>query len=197
MLPLLLLAAAVAPGTGNLLRSGDYPGWAQAHERSAAAMVRLLVAPDGRIANCETLSTAGDANLAAEACRKVRGRHTTPGRLADGSGAWSRVTTMIRFYLPGGPDEAVGTMGPSPDVELSVRRLPGGAGSADVGVVLTLDAAGAVTGCNGDPALAASPALVSAVCASGARLGAAAITDDTGHPVAGVTRLLVRLTAAG
>ena len=117
---------------------------------------------------------------------------------ADGNAAWSQATMMASFYAPGLAEaDEVARSGPTPDAELTVSRLPGGAERADVKAVLAVDEHGAATQCAADPraGAASSGALVRAVCASSATLGLKPVAAPDGHALRYVTPLTVRLIA--
>ena len=195
-----LAMTLTGPDLGTLLRVQDYPEWAVNKSSSAAALVRLLVDPTGKIVRCETVATEGNANLAAQICVVARHHKVHPAITADGSPAWSQAMTMARFYIPGAAEaDRIAKLGQSPDAELTVNRLPGGAGMIDVKVVLAVDEQGVPTLCTTDPRsdVGGNPAaLAAAVCANRATLGLKTVTAPDGHPLRYVTPLTVRLIAA-
>lgn len=216
---LFVLTAALAlagPDLDLLVHAGGYPAGAEQRGRSAAALVRVLVDPDGRVVRCETMAMVGYQDLAAQACVRARHRKVRPAVDAGGAAAWSQATTMVQFYAPG-LDEAdeVARNGPGPDAELTVSRLPGGARQTDLKVVLAVDEHGVATDCAIDPGAAPQKSatgsgatgsgatgvgavgLVRAVCASRAALGLKPVTAPDGRALRYVAPLTVRLTASG
>lgn len=197
MITLALLAGAlIGPDTSRAVRGEDYPARAIEKSLSAAALVRVLVDPKGRIAACDTLTVRGDAMLAREVCARLRRRTLDPAHFADGSPAWSQAVTVGRFYTPGGADsDEIARLGPEPDAELTVQRLPSGAASADVRVVLAVDEQGKAVDCAIDPRppYGTTPALAAAVCANKTMLGTAAVSGPDGRPLRYVTPRTVRL----
>lgn len=203
----LMAALALAgPGLDAVFQSGGYPLGAMQQGRSAAALVRLLVDPNGRVVRCETMATVGYPDLAAQACVRALHRKARAALDAGGSPAWSQATTMVQFYAPGAIEaDEVAKSGPTPDAELIVSRLPGGAHQADVKVLLAVNEQGVATDCAIDPRAAGlehargadSPMLISAVCASRAALGLKPVIAPDGHAVPYVTTLAVRLSASG
>lgn len=199
-MPFILTMALVlaGPDLDKLVSPSGYPVGSVQKGRSAAALVRLLVNPTGRVVRCDTMATVGNGSLAREVCARARHRSVHPAVGADGSAAWSQATMMASFYAAGLPEaDEVAKSGPTPDAELTVSRLPGGADRADVKVVLAVDEQGAATQCAADPRAAASiPAvLVKVVCASSTALGLKPVVAPDGHPLRYVTPLTVRLIA--
>ena len=132
------------PDLDKLVSPSGYPVGSVQKGRSAAALVRLLVNPTGRVVRCDTMATVGNGSLAREVCARARHRSVHPAVGADGSAAWSQATMMASFYAAGLPEaDEVAKSGPTPDAELTVSRLPGGADRADVKVVLAVDEQGA------------------------------------------------------
>lgn len=195
----LAMAQALAgPDLANLVGPGGYPAGSVQNGRSAAALVRLLVDPTGRVVRCETMATVGNGSLAGEVCARSRHRKVRAAVDADGNPAWSQATMMASFYAPGLPEaDEVAKSGPTPDAELTVSRLPGGTDRADVKVVFAVDEHGVATSCAADPrAEAATPvAQVKAVCASSAALGLKPVSAPDGHPLRYVRPMTVRLIA--
>ena len=200
---ILTMALALAgPDLGNMVSTRGYPVGSLQKGRSAAALVRLLVDPTGRVVRCETVATVGSRSLAGEVCVRARHRQLRPAVDANGSPAWSQATTMAQFYAPGSPEaDEVARSGPSPDAQLTVSRLPrtGGsvAGQADVRVVVAVDEQGQAVDCAIDPRppYGTDPKLAAVVCANRAMLGTKPVSDPGGRRLRYVAPMTVRLVA--
>ena len=178
----------------RVMKVDDYPGWAQRKGQSAAALVDLLIAPDGRIVRCEIIQGVGSDELSRTICKTVQNRRAIPARDAKGIAVHGHLRTLLKMFLPeteGGRQIAASAS--PPDVILSVSRLPEGRDKADVEVLAALDETGRVTDCSA--AVPESEAtLVKVVC--GYREGLArSVAGADGRRVRYVTKLKVRLTA--
>lgn len=198
MLALLLAAAAgpMLPPLDRALTFTDYPAAALQDDLSAAALAEIAIAPDGRVTACKAVQRFGDARLANGICAIVARKTLRGATFRDGTPAPAYVTELVRLTLPGTrTGDAVAAIDQQPDATLAVSRLPDGAASADLRLVIAVDPQGAVTDCAADPAReTAAPALVAAVCANHAQWRRPA--HPAGAPVAYVSSLKVRVTAA-
>lgn len=207
---MLTMALALAgPDLERVLSRKGYPTGSVQGGRSAAALVRLLIDPNGVVVRCETVATVGYGSLAREVCGRAHHRKVHPAVDANGNPAWSQATTMAQFYAPGSPEaDDVARSGPIPDVQLTVSRLPRTAGGvtnqsdanqSDVRVVVAVDEQGKAVDCAIDPRppYGTNPKLAAVVCANRAMLGTKPVSDPGGHPLRYVTPLTVRLIVGG
>jgi len=164
MLIMLAAAALQLPAYGQLLAPEDYPAAAQTHELSAAAVVDLLIDPQGRVIGCDTRSTAGDAGLGEQICGITLNRRVAPARLRDGTPSYGAVHTALKLFLTGTKQgDFIHNLQHSPALELSVKHLPDGAARMEGALLLAVDAQGVVTDC--EPlAKAGKPSLPPALC---------------------------------
>lgn len=195
MLAVILSAAALtAPALSSSI--GDYPQDAVKAEVSAAALVRVVVNPNGKAVSCETLQRFGDEKLSLRMCPIIlRGRHK-PAHLRDGTTTWGQVTMLYRLFIPGTAQGAkMAALQEAPVGPLKIDHLPGGAATAEVKIVLALDAHGQVSDC-GPGHEEKQTSLVSALCASPAALTRKPLVAPSGEAVAYVTDLRLALLAA-
>jgi hypothetical protein len=211
MLPVVLaMAQALAgPDLDKLLSPKGYPVGSIQRGRSAAALVRVLIDPDGIVVRCETMATVGSESLANEVCGRAHHRKVHPASDANGRPAWSQATTMAQFYVAGSLEaDKVAHSGPDPDAQLTVSRLPAGSGSAagqadanqaDVRVVVAVDEQGKAVDCAIDPRppYGTNPRLAAVVCTNRAMLGTKPASDPGGRPVRYVRPMTVRLVTGG
>jgi TonB family protein len=101
----------------------DYP--MKAFEKSAEGVTRfeLLIAPDGRIADCKVTSSSGNEELDKTSCFLASKRAKfRPARDADGRAVWGTYRTQALWALP----EHKLISPPAPDLEVSLNQLPDG-----------------------------------------------------------------------
>jgi len=184
MLAMFLMVAAAAPDRLRpLLTAEDYPSWAVASEVSAAALVDVLIDPQGKVVRCETVTTYGPAKLAREVCQAISRKRLSPTRTAEGQPIHVALRTLMRFYLPETSDgKRVRALQQPSDVLLTVTSLPSGAKSARVSVDLLVDESGGVISC--EPLIAGSEAtLAAAACKARGQLGISKMVDNEGKAI--------------
>jgi hypothetical protein len=154
LLAMLLAVAGVAtthadaPDPEQLLTVEDYPQFALVRDLSAAAMVELYVSPQGRAMECQPGKVWGEGELADAMCDILRHKHLPPAHLANGAPAYSVVRGMARLFIPGtrGGDDILRLSAPA-DIEMMAPHLPGGAGRAELSLLLTVTPEGTVADC--------------------------------------------------
>ena len=169
-IPLFLVAAALSaplPIDGSLPGTKDYPTEALTKEISAAALVELVITPQGKVASCTLLASSGDAKLANAMCGLVNRRKWTAARSPDGAPVYGVVRTLLRFFIPEtAVGDKIGAMSQSPDIEMTVSHLPGnGIRFYDAKVSLLVGRNGSVEACEPRVATtAAQPVLAKLGC---------------------------------
>jgi TonB family protein len=101
----------------------DYPMKAFEKQWEGVTGFELLVAPDGKIADCKVTKSSGYAELDKTSCylatRRVKFR---PAKGPDGQSVWGVYRTQAVWALP----ERFIDAPPPPDLEVSVNALPAG-----------------------------------------------------------------------
>ncbi|HYD23899.1 MAG TPA: hypothetical protein VEB68_03820 [Croceibacterium sp.] len=196
---LILLAAALsAPRLDARFEeqvNERYPQWALHTETSAAALVELVVKPNGRIERCELLDAVGSERLAEEMCQETEGTRLRPATDAAGNPTYGVMRTLLQLTVPGdGLATAENTVEPI-DLELTHDSLPAGyPGGFVLEVDLLVDRGGSVAAC--DAAYGGPPAVfepyVAMACeeARALELAPLAVEGDAARPY--VTRRRVR-----
>lgn len=154
----LTLAAAAAlsaplPVTTSQRRPAKFPSEFAAAGKSAAAIIELVVAPQGKVVQCRILQTYGDESFARKFCRYVNVRYWASARDGNEAPVYGVVKTLLRMTLPGTPQgDELADLTQGPDLELDVSELPKAANEAlDVKVSLWVDASGSATQCEPRP----------------------------------------------
>lgn len=143
------LLAAPTPLTGKRVKPSDYPQRHIQDEKSAAAIVEIVVAPDGTDSRCTVLMTFGDEEFAREMCAFQNPHSWRPAVDSDGRPTYGIVRTVVAMFLPDTPQgDAVSRIRMKPDLELVVDKLPDTAKERlNVAVSVQSDASGKVIGC--------------------------------------------------
>lgn len=85
----------------RLFNSGDYPRVAANQDQSGQVEVVLLIAPDGKVADCTLTATSGIAALDAQTCAIIRARaRYKPAVGLDGKPARDVDHARIRWIMP-------------------------------------------------------------------------------------------------
>ena len=94
-------AATPLGNPGRWATSDDYPARALREERTGTTRFRVTVGTDGRVRNCEVLTSSGSPDLDAATCANVAHRaRFTPATDAGGArvnGSW---TSAVRWVIP-------------------------------------------------------------------------------------------------
>ncbi|MCW3796791.1 hypothetical protein OMW55_03095 [Sphingomonas sp. BN140010] len=195
-MPILPLSAAAlalsVPSAGGSLKYTDYPEWALRAEASAASLVSLSLTPGGKLFACRSEQELGDPRLAGDICSLLRGRRFPHATLRDGTASYARVQELIRLFLPDTSDGGrIASLRASPNAEFQVKSL-NGQPSADVDVVLAVNANGSITDCG--PKSGGTSALIKAACSQSSSFQVPAMTDESGRAVPFVTNWRVRFS---
>jgi TonB family protein len=142
----------------------DYPQKAFDREWKGAATFELLVAPDGRPANCRITHSTGYDVLDRQTCWVAMHRaRFTPARGPDGNLAYGVYRSQVVWHRP---DQENLQRDPGPDLEVSLAALPDGAKDPPaVKVAYYVDAAGNPSSCTRLPDSQQPKQLVDAACA--------------------------------
>ena len=147
----LILAATLTmtpPDLGSVLGPSDYPVWALQDNESAAAILDLLIEPNGKISRCQSGAIYGSKRLASEICDLVKGNRVGPARDPTGNNIHGVAHTLLRLWLPDTNNgREIERLQQASDVVLSVNRLPGEAKRAEVDVAVMVDEEGKVLAC--------------------------------------------------
>lgn len=81
----------------------DYPQDAIRKEEQGTVAFRLIIAPDGRVTDCQIDSSSGSSALDAATCRILRSRaRFAPARDSGGSAVADEMSGRIKWVLPAG-----------------------------------------------------------------------------------------------
>ncbi|GGC26281.1 hypothetical protein GCM10011371_12310 [Novosphingobium marinum] len=92
----MLSAAFFIPDVSGAAGATDYPDWAIRKEKSAAALVDVVVDPAGRVISCKPQQTFGDERLAGQICSKLSARDMKSARDATGTTRFFADTVLVR-----------------------------------------------------------------------------------------------------
>lgn len=161
------LLAAPLPNPNMQIGPSNYPANYLRDEKSAAAVIEIIVTPDGKVAKCRELKTFGDEKFSNELCKLQNSRAWRRALDENGQPIYGVVRTLFRMFVPGTQQgNYIAHLAQEPDVELTVNRLPTPiANYLDVRVSLKVDASGVVTNCEAraEPAISANYARIACV----------------------------------
>jgi TonB family protein len=195
----MLLAGAVVAATpvtpAPWFEFHDYP--MKAFERNAEGVTEfeLLVAPDGRIANCAVTQSSGHQDLDRATCHLANKRvRFNPARDGDGQAVYGVYRSQALWAIP--ENTIAATAGP--DLEVTVNQLP--AGTAEPPVVklaYAVDAQGRASSCTLLPSsLKQPPVLVELGCKElMSKIGSAPVVGPAGLPVAAIKTAAVKFNS--
>jgi TonB family protein len=168
MLGALLAAAVVATTPATPLPwfdLNDYPVKAFAREWQGVTTFAVVVAPDGRAADCKIVKSSGYEVLDRQACFVAMKRAKfTAAAGADGRPAYGVYRSQVVWQRPDRPalQRELG-----PDLEISLNQLPAGTTGPGVKLAYYVDAAGNPSACTPLPDSAAQPRqLVDVACSA-------------------------------
>lgn len=170
----------------------SYPSDDLRKDRSAAAMVKLVVATNGKVLSCQLIEQIGNAALASKICGLMKRFKLAPARLANGSSVLGVTTTLVRFCVPGSPEgDMVCAASQAPDATAKSATV---GQSIDVKVVLHI-------GSDGKPGQCAvysaeQVAMTDEVCRLAAKLPFGVESGENGLPTTYVTDRTILLMAA-
>lgn len=77
----------------------DYPSSALRRNQSAAALLELIVDPEGGLVDCITRATFGDEDLAEDICKLQSNAELTAARDAQGNAAYGVLRVLITYSI--------------------------------------------------------------------------------------------------
>ena len=163
----LLSAAVIAAAPATPLpwfNMDDYPMKAFEKEWRGASVFEVLVAPDGKPADCTITKSSGYQELDRHTCFIAMHRaRFTPARGPDGSPVYGAYRSVVMWHRP---DQERLQGEPGPDLEVTVSALPNGAKEPPaVKVAYFVDPAGNPSICTPLPDSKVQPkALLDAAC---------------------------------
>jgi TonB family protein len=145
---ILIMANAMAlPSAGARFDLREYPDWALQQRRSTRASVELTVNPDGKIENCTVLESLGSAELAAAACTHYLQGKVKPATTPDGTRVYSLWHIDFTMLADGHEANVVREERLSPDLELTVNKIPAGKDRMSLQVAVLIATDGKVQAC--------------------------------------------------
>jgi protein TonB len=163
----LLSAAVIAAAPATPLpwfNMDDYPMKAFEKGWRGTTKFEVIVAPDGKPANCTVTSSSGYGELDKHTCFIAMHRaRFTPGRGPDGGPVYGTYRSVVMWHRP---DQERLQGEPGPDLEVTVSALPDGTKQPSaVKLAYYVDASGSPSACTPLPDRRAQPkALMDAAC---------------------------------
>ena len=95
------VAARPKGNPGNWATTNDYPSRALREEREGTTGFRLVVGPDGKVADCTVTRSSGSADLDEAACSNIRRRaRFEPAKDGDGNPTTGSYSSSVRWVIP-------------------------------------------------------------------------------------------------
>ena len=190
-------ALTAAQWTTPVVTLDDYPKSALLREKSAAVMLDLLIDPEGNVVRCSQSSAVGDKNLADKMCGIAEKKKAEPARDAKGRRSFGFRRDFASLSLPGTSQaEAIGDVGPSPDIDFEVASVPAGTTSPVlVSVTIAVDKAGKTTGCEFSKD-SKNSAFGAVACQQIGGMDFPKLTDSGGRAVSYIRPMTVRFSLA-
>lgn len=136
-----------------LFSNDDFPAYLVIQGISRTVHTRTIVRRDGSVESCAAEVSSGDTKLDAYTCALIlkRGKFL-PAKWTDGSPVYALIRVPVRWMIAGAPSSVEDIMKKTvPHFELSVNRLPKGAGSiVGVNLIVAADEKGRVQACSED-----------------------------------------------
>jgi hypothetical protein len=176
----------------------DYPAKAVRNEWSAAVLMELLIAPDGRVAKCTPIAGFGNQDFASMFCAIASKKRALMSKDPSGRPSYGVVRELVKFFLQGTEQgQLIEDLPPlKPDFEFEVQQLPQSIGSSlDTTIAVAVDEIGKITSCK--PAGAAGNSYGQTACGQMLGTNLAAVRDSSEKPVSYVQHLRVRFVAPG
>lgn len=165
------LLAAPLPDPSKQAVVSDYPAHYLAADKSAAAILEIIVAPDGKIAQCRVLKTFGHERFAQEMCAFQKPRSWRGAVDQNGRPAFGVIRTIFKMFAPDTKQgNSIRDLVQLPDIVLTVNKMPDDfKHHLDVNVSLQIDASGNAIHCEprADPGV---PEKFSSIACSQARI---------------------------
>ena len=164
--------AAPLPVPTRQAGPADYPTRYLQAERSAAAIIEIIIDPDGRIAQCREIEAFGDVKFAHEFCTLQKSSRWRAAVDESGKPTYGLVRTLFRMFIPNSPQgDEIARLAQLPELELTVNRLPAAADDhLDIKISLQVDASGTVTNCEPRPDQAVPRNFAAEACAQANQL---------------------------
>jgi len=171
----------------------DYPMKAFEKNQEGVTQFELLVAPDGKIADCTIVGSSGHEVLDRTTCHLATKRvQFTPARGPDGQAVFGVYRTLAVWALPQNNIPS----NPGPDLEVNVNRLPDGTAKPPVvKLAYSVDAQGTASSCTVLPSSLKQPqVLVDLGCKELLSKSSGAVVGPSGQPVTAVKTAAVRFS---
>lgn len=192
---LLISGAATLPAFDTEALLARYA--AMRSDASGAALVEVVVRPDGKAATCRAIMMAGARPIAGRICPTLRALRWRPATVA-GTPAYGRVRQIYKMFAPDTREgREIAALQQAPDLEIFVApRGPVAGPYPPLRLILTVDASGQATECAAPAAEAANPELAALACAQarGMRFDPLLLA---GEATPFVTNLIVKFTSGG
>lgn len=200
----ILLASAIsAPSFPDaaLRRLNEYPTWAVREGKSTAAVLDLLVTPDGWVRDCTVISFVGDERLARVECEIHKRVRMRPAIGPDGAPIAAKYRTWINLWVDNNSAQQrqVQQAKWPPDMTLKLANLSERTHEPiDIELELLVDTTGAVIVCEAGRRYEESKhaALVQAGCREAMKLTVEPLVESSGAAVQHVANLRVRFEGA-
>jgi hypothetical protein len=191
-------ALAAAQWNGPPVDHDEYPAAALRDRKSAAVLVDVEFAPDGKVLHCEPIASQGDAELAGQLCPIMQAKQVKPATDASGAPAFGFRRDLVSLYMPGTKQgDEIAKMAPRPEVQLQVASLAGiDAPAIAFSLTIAVDQAGKVTACE-HRETPPNAKYADAACGAVKGMEFDKLADAGGKPVAYVRPVLVQMTATG
>lgn len=179
-----LAFAAPANNPGTWLSDRDYPAGALKRREEGTVGFRLLISPTGRVGRCDVTQSSNSADLDAATCAMIVGRSRfKPAKDETGQPSYNLYSGHLSWILPGRVPPRTKPPVPSPDMELTVRQLPGGAREKIIRLIARFDAAGQMVACEPSPSNLEEGRLARVGCAQAQALPVEIIKDNEGNAI--------------
>lgn len=140
------------PDIRLLYRADDYPAYLTKRNLAYVVKMRATVRPDGSIQECVAEQSSSNEKLDADTCGiLVRRARLAGAKWIDGTPAYGVIRLPITWLTSDGyPDFSKMRRVTQPDLEVLVKKLPGGAKQQHVGVIIAADENGKPVDCRVD-----------------------------------------------
>ena len=201
----IVLAAQLSlptPDPRTLFSGEDMPAYVQIQGINRFISTRTTVKPDGTTQDCGFERGSGDRKLDALTCAIILRRATfQPATWVDGSPAYAVFRTPVSWTIGGPPSKKELRDAYSPDITITVSRLPEGAPDpTNVHLMIAVDESGRIVACDEAPKDTRDhsktfPALAPLACQEMARqLKPRPAKDGSGNPVRSVQSATANVT---
>ncbi|WP_268795115.1 energy transducer TonB [Sphingobium sp. Leaf26] len=186
-----------AKTSGAWLSDRDYPSGALRRKEEGPVAFSLLIAPNGRVANCIITATSGSAELDEQTCAMMASRIRFKPAMDENAGAtYGSYKGGLFWRLPGSQSRPSYRYAPPVDLTLQVKRLPGGAQEESVSLITKLDPSGHITICEPFKPDKSSAKLIEVACQQAKEAYTSLAADAEGRPVPVVRHLIVKFQVA-